>query len=161
MKSKNSFEYSLISPFKYDTPTEAQLTTSKLMFMAPSNNQIMQCSKLKQLYNKALLDFQLKIVSATAGKEIKQQDESENEEQDNPAESIVSVFYSSGADMGEVFQVFKDLICDRRICFLDGGKEELSKSLFDKLSFEDSERCLGEYLHHFLLTSQMKNKKSK
>ena len=65
----------------------------------------------------------------------------------------------SDIDYCKYVETFRELLINE-ICYLPNAIK-LTSPLFDKLSLDDTDTLLGEYLANFLLASQLKKLKGK
>lgn len=151
MKLNKQFEYELENPIEYHDGGD--LASSKnLVLLAPSFSQIKRAAKLKQGFFQAIKSFQ----------GDKKQDESKNkaanDESDFDADAVLTVLFMGDIDIAAYFEDFEKLLTSG-VCKVN-GKVELNSIMCSKLSVEDMEKLLAEYIVNFLLPASMRQKKA-
>lgn len=148
---KKEIEYILSEPIKYHHKGQ-ELETDKLILYSPSANQRKNAFKLAQLLSRALK-------SCMSLADMNKNRESINDDTEMDANAIVNLILMSDIEIEEFINIFEMLLLNG-IAKLD-GQENLTKTLIDRLSFDDLKNLLGEYIANFLSfsgTTQMKNK---
>lgn len=136
---KGDITYDLKTPFEYHGNGENR-TASVIILSAPSNKQRKPAAKLKQFFFQAINGLQ--------GDE---KADAEAKASDPKGSDIVALLMMSNVDANDVHEAFKGIITGG--CAMVEGATSLTDSLYDKLSFEDTEEMLGDYLVNFLIPS--------
>jgi hypothetical protein len=137
-KLKTEANFNLTTPFEYAHKGQAA-TASFIQLSAPTARNSPECSALKQAFFRAA-----KASGATT---------KESEEVTTPtgAEVIMALAMSQDVDLPEVLVVGRRLLTSG-IALVD-GEEKLTAALLDKMSDEDFQNLLGEFLVAFCLAS--------
>jgi len=145
-KKIRQFDFILNVPIKYaldGNETQAQLLALK----APSNKSRKYAAKLKQGFYKSIVALKDTFTESDTSSNKKE----ENDKFDG--EQVVQMLMMAGVvDFEDYLDNFKKLITNHGICRID-DKMPLNDHLFDEISYDDSERLLGDYLSTFLVSS--------
>ena len=136
---KGEITHELTTPFEYHGNGENK-TASVIILSAPSNKQRKHAAKLKQYFFQAINSLQ------GADKA-----EAEENAKDPKGSDIVALLMMSDVDANDIHEAFKGIITGG--CAMVEGATSLTDSLYEKLSFEDTEEMLGDYLVNFLIPS--------
>lgn len=79
------------------------------------------------------------------------------ENADIKGSEMIQIMYMSGADMGKVIVTAKALIKE---VGLIGGEKNVTMPMIDRMSPDDIDLCLGEYMANFILKSALLAMKS-
>ena len=134
----NDFAYELKTPISYHAGSDNKEAESVIL-SAPSNKQRRPAARLKQFFFQAI-------------KDLKAEDQAANDDGKKPKGSdIVALLMMSDVDANAVHDAFKDIATSG--CAMLDGAVSINDSLYEKMSFEDTEEMLGEYLVNFLIPS--------
>jgi hypothetical protein len=130
-----------------------------LDIFAPTRSQFSEVIKLKQGYFKAQGEVAARYMPLMKNIEeiksqLKKEDEQEQQSIDAQAKQIIEAIYTSDIDIEEYFKQFK-LLCVKGAVKTPLGTA-ITELLLDKLSINDLERLLGEYLAFFIVGSTAK-----
>ncbi|MCK5292964.1 MAG: hypothetical protein KAR39_13220 [Thermoplasmata archaeon] len=132
------FAYDLKTPIDYHSGSENKEAVSVIL-SAPSNKQRRAAARLKQFFFQAIND-------------LKTDDQQASDDSKKPKGSeIVALLMMSNIDANDVHDAFKDIAISG--CAMLDGAVSMNDSLYEKMSFEDTEEMLGEYLVNFLIPS--------
>ncbi len=136
-----TFEFSLSESISYHNKGESQEGHS-LTLTAPTVKARKKAAKLKQGVMRAVSSLQ-------GDANIKPEDKKSKE--DIKPEEILALIQMSSIEYDEYMDIFIDLLC-KGICKIE-DEIEMTAQLADKMSFEDTEKLMGEYLINFILGS--------
>jgi hypothetical protein len=139
-------EFTLSDPIKYQTGGE-HVEGVKLELTAPAVKNRKRAAKLKQGFMRCINDLP---------SEAKKSPEKKQDAKLNPDEVLV-ILQMGSIEYDEYIDIFVNLL-SRGVCKID-GKEDLTELLAEKISFEDLERLMGEYIVNFILGSLMETAK--
>ena len=100
------------------------------------------CAEIKSAFFSSITNL------PTDGAEEAKKDKSEINGKD-----MISMMYMSGTDMKKVIITAKEII---KAVGLLGGEKVVTQPLVDKMSPDDIENCLGEYMANFILKSALR-----
>lgn len=143
MKIKDSFDFALTSPIKYQSSGEHK-DGQLLVLTAPSNKQHALRVKIKQAYSRAIMSLQ----QSGAFDRVEKSDAKEKESEEVSGEAIISVLYASDIDMVQLHSDFKRLVCSG-VCKVE-DVEPMTDHIYDQMDCSDTDRLLGEYLAVFI-----------
>ena len=150
---KSEIEFCLTTPIKY-AGDGAQIDGFKLILKAPSG---------KNIYHRALLKQQLMIAfqwmesqkpkSSSADVASSKPDAklTDDDIKDVGDALALAIYAAPGVDIDRVLGEFSQLLTEGA-CSVEGEKD-LTKSLFDKISLDDVDAMLGQYLANFIMPS--------
>lgn len=159
----------LVDEVDFHDPNNGKaVKTSVITIQAPSRKH-RRATRLKCAYVKAWNEYVKGVASVFTEEQkeaererlkkeadkIKSQDpeESEKEEKKDPEDVIETLLACFDEDeMNGIYDALQELLADG--CGFLPGDIPLNKTVFDKLSYEDTEYILGRYLSDFLLSSQ-------
>ena len=147
---KSEIIVQLTTPLKYSANGGFE-EANELILKAPSNKHRRQANELKQGFFRALKG------SADASGNVETTANASDHE--TTGDEIVTALMMSDIDYCKYIETFRELLING-ICYVT-ETEKLTSPLFDKLSLDDTDTLLGEYLANFLLFSQLKKLKSK
>lgn len=155
----SEFSYELSTPIPYGSGGD-MAEGSSLSCYAPTNQIAKYCAILEQQYNKALMDFQIKFASFA-----KDDDDTKNKAKEAAAEAteeeqqdtILMMLFSS-AEMDKCMVAFQEIITFQHggkyaSCRID-GVQQLTKPLYDLLSYRDTKQLMGKYIVNFINSSR-------
>ena len=147
---KSEFDFSLSESIVYHSGNSAECTCDTLVLKAPSNKDRKRIFKVQQMFLQAT-----KSMMRMSEDHVNTPDPSDANA-DLDASMIVSVIMMSSVDFGD----FADAVCNLlyKNCYLDDDTK-LNETLFDKISLDDAQRLVGEYVANFLLPSWMQQTK--
>lgn len=100
------------------------------------------CADIKSAFFSSITNL------STDGAEEAKKDKSEISGKD-----MIQMMYMSGTDMKKVIITAKEII---KAVGLLGGEKVVTQPLVDKMSPDDIENCLGEYMANFILKSALR-----
>ncbi len=141
---KSEIIIQLTTPLQYSVNGQFE-DSHELILKAPSANRRRQCNELRQGFMKGMMGM------SNNSSDVKKADEDKKEEL-KPGD-IVTVLMMSDVDFGKYVETFREVLTSGACEVVEGVK--LTNPLFDKLSLQDQDTLLGEYLSNFLLASQL------
>lgn len=147
---KKEFEFILNEEIEYQVEGDIK-KTNKLLLKAPANINRRETYKLRQDLLKGMRE------AADFGNEQNQdqnQKLNKSSQDDLDASTVLAGLFMSSIDMTEYIETFEQLLLEE-CCFVD-GKVKLTELLLKKISTDDLELLLGEYVANFILPSWMK-----
>lgn len=148
---KSEIIVSLTTPIQYSADGGFK-DANELILKAPSNKHRRQANELKQGFFQAL-----KGSADTSGKVETTVDDAGDHE--TTGDEIITAIMMSKVDYGKYVETFRELLLND-VCYITDAVK-LTNPLFEKLSLEDTDTLLGEYLTNFLLASQLRKLKGK
>ena len=143
----SEIEVALTTPVPYKPAGSGEMVdATKVVLTAPSSKQLQYTVILKQGFFQALgsISDNTKPIS------------NDDKQIEMRGEDILSMmFMADNVEMTKIFLAAKELFRSG-VAKLD-GIQELNQPLIDKISAEDFEKILGEYLVNFILASALKN----
>lgn len=138
--------YELIDGFEYTNGKEV-VTAQFITLTAPSKKNMEHFVPIKQAVTAAIHEISEKSTSAT----VEEKEDSGEDEQSFSGDQIMGAMYAWSGNLYKVFlhaeQLFKNNTA------LVDGETKLIPALQDKMSTEDSEGLLGEYIANFIVPS--------
>lgn len=134
--------YTLINPIEYAWKGE-KTEGSFITLTAPTFKMITKAAPIKQAFMSAITEFQ-KNVSVEA-------DPSSSDGSNVTAKQIMQILYSSSINVNSLFLNAQELF-KSGLAMLD-GQQSLTVPLMEKMSVDDFEGLLGEYIANFILPS--------
>lgn len=134
-----TFDFTLSEPVDYQTGGE-NTKASMLELTAPSVNNRKRVAKLKQGFMRVINDL-----PETAKKEEKKDNEKVKPEE------ILTLIQMGSIEYDEYIDIFVNLLTSG-VCKIE-GEVAMTQLIAEKISFEDMERLMGEYLVNFILVS--------
>ena len=107
----------------------------------PTEKSAHRCADIKSAFLSSIANL------PTDGTEEAKKDKSEISGKD-----MIQMMYMSGTDMKKVIITAKEII---KAVGLLGGEKVVTQPLVDKMSPDDIEKCIGEYMANFLLKSAL------
>jgi len=150
---KSEFVFQLSNPLEYHEKGQIEFA-NELTLKAPSNRQRHQSAKLKQGFFRAI-----KSMADNTGRVETNADKSGEKEEELTGESVIEIIMMSSVDLVDYQESFRELILND-VCY--AKEQKLTAPMYDKLSDNDTEKLMGEYIANFLLSShlaKMGNKK--
>lgn len=148
---QDSFDYTLKQPLVLNSGGTKEATIKTLTFTAPSYRQRSKALSIKQSFIKASLAA-AKGVSTETDKKSKKVQEQDTAELDG---SMYFMMLNQGdADIAEYVEEFGELLTSG--CCTFNGSVTLGRVHFERISLEDVEAIIGEYLKRFLAPSLMR-----
>ncbi len=144
---QKTITFELTTPLKYAHKGE-EVEGMFVEMSAPTSRNLSECAFIKQAFMRSLPnDPTTQVVTDNETKEAITGDE------------VLTLMYMSGVDMSPVLGHARALFTSGVV--LVDGEEKITKPLFDKISQEDFEAMLGEYLINFILASALRTMKKK
>lgn len=141
------FEYELTSQF--DVMINGQMEPAiSITLKAPSSKNLTECGILKQAFFRALPDTE------------DVEDSDANIDDMKGEDILILISMSSDVSLSDVLITAKKLFSSKGIAQINGSTT-LTSPLADKLSIDDLEGMLGQYLVNFILASSLKRMKEK
>lgn len=139
-----SFTFELSEPVSYSSKGEVTQGTS-ITFYAPSAAQRKKVTKLKQFFFRALP----KEIDAEV-----ERDKTKNTEQaEITGEAIIALIAGSDADYSEFIELGRSLLCERNAKIDD--IEFLTAPILDRISIDELENMVGQYVANFIVKSAL------
>jgi hypothetical protein len=152
MSEETEFQYVLKQPFSYASHGE-QVDAKFIAFTAPTSKTSRECAALKQSFFRAMSER-----NEAGGQTVSTATEVETEIES--ADVIALLAMSKDVDLPEVMDIAKRLFQMPGIALVD-GETKFGTSLVDKVSIDDFEDMIGEYMVNFILASSLKRLKDK
>lgn len=144
------FNYTLLVPFKIAQSSGEFADTEFITLKAPTAKVIAETSALKQAFFRA---------SQETGDDAESKDvEVTPDIHGHDVISLLSI--SSTVDMPEIMEIAKKLFMAPGIAMV-GGDTKFKQEMFSRMSVDDFETMLGEYLVRFVLASSLKRMQQK
>ncbi len=145
---KTEFNYTLTTQFKYADGTGEQVPAKFITFYAPTRKCIKECSALKQAFFRAMNEQDTSKATGETEVEIESKD------------IMALLAISNKVDLPDVMEVAAQLFLLPGIALVD-GEHKFKTALMDRVSVDDFENMLGEYLLNFTLASSLAQLKEK
>jgi hypothetical protein len=149
----DEFQYPLLKPFNI-AKTGDEVEATFIRFHAPTSKVIKQCAALKQAFFRAMQEQQDKPSSAVPDVVDQKQPEIFGHDVMN----VIAI--STQVDLTEVMEIAKQLFQAPNIALVE-GEHKFGSAVIDRMSAEDLECALGEYLVNFILASALMRLKEK
>ena len=144
---KKEFEYKLIEGFDFQNTKAQKLETAQTLTMiAPSMNNRSYRTILQQSLMRAISDLQSR-------QNLNQSEEKQSQDALTGA-MIFSILSTSSINLEDCYNAFEKLLIGG-LCKINSSVN-LTADLFKKISLDDIECMLGEYIANFLIPSGMK-----
>lgn len=140
--SNSVFEFKLKNPISYQTP-EGMSETKVLILNAPSTENKKYVFKLQQNFLRALRSMSS---MASGNKESK-------EESEITGQDVLSILLMSDIEFEVVADQFAKIL--PYVCKVDSDVK-MTSTLVDRISIEDFQGLLGEYMANFIIPSWTK-----
>lgn len=125
----------------------------KLIMTAPSVSMMRYAMPLKQ----GLLSSMVKLNKQINAEQSK--DQGGENQGELTGEAVLSILYMSDLDINKYTETFKDLCAEGAVKLKNGDK--MQSHLIDKMSAEDFESLLGEYVANFIIGSLLSRTQTK
>lgn len=143
------FEFNLKDcELTYNENGVAQKSTH-LILKAPSNKQAKYADKLGQTVVRALMDLN--------GRNLSKENDPSKSSGDIDGEAVLFMLKSSSEDFYVVKELFLTFLLE--VCFLNGTKLITKHNIDNELSYNESNKIMGEYIANFLLFLPQDGKK--
>jgi len=145
---KTEFKYVLKSPFSYSKDgqvIDAQFITLK----APTSRTTTECASLKQAFFRAMSE-----------QEGGDADKADPDFDISGSDIMTLIAMSKSVDLPEVLAIGKKLFQQPGIALVD-GETKLGNELMNRMSVDDLEDLLGDYLVNFILASSLQRLREK
>jgi hypothetical protein len=136
--------YTLKTSFGYSSKGDT-IDATFLSLSAPNFLQIDKVAPIKQAFVSAISSMKSSLPSEL------QEVESEGEDEAISAKQCMQVLYASAVDISKVLQDAQKLLVSGVV--LVDGEIRLTRALLEKLTMEDFEGVLGEYIANFIMPS--------
>lgn len=141
-----TFDFTLSGPISYQATGE-NTQASMLELTAPSVKNRKKVAKLKQGFMRVINDL-----PETQKKEAQEQAEKEKGKSEAPdPQEILTLIQMGAVEYDEYIDIFVSLLVSG-ICKIE-GEVAMTQLIADKISFQDMEKLMGEYLVNFILVS--------
>lgn len=148
LDDQGEMRFMLTTPFDYSKGGE-QLTAEFIVCTAPSSNQMKECAFLKQAFFRALPDGD----SEASG-------EADPDDLDmSGSDVMMMIAQSDGVKLSDVLEVGWKLI-GSGVALVD-GEQKLTEPLIKKMSLDDLESLIGDYIVNFVIASSLKRMKER
>lgn len=144
---ENEFKFFPASSFHYDHKGE-RVDAQYVLCTAPTSKHRKECAFLKQAFWRSLKDAPEGDEDSKTGAATPKKDKIE------PEDVLILLAMSGNVDFGEALEVARRLLTGG-VALVD-GEEKLNGPLIDRLSNDDFERLIGEYLAFFPLRSSLR-----
>lgn len=145
-------KFQLSAPIEFAQKGEL-VYISELDLIAPTHRQRPLIIRLKQMVKKSLHDYALSLpTSKLPSAEM----DAPSTEDTGPAlagDLLIEILYLTDIDLVKFFDTAKELLGSGTVTV---GGEKFGTFSFQKLSDEDFERLVGDYVANFILTSMTK-----
>lgn len=150
--SETEFDFPLTQDFSYSHKGD-QVDARFIKLTAPTSRHSKECAALKQAFFRAQNSF---VAQA------RESDAEPSGEKITGDDVIMMMAASKDVDLPDVFDVARKLFTSGTIAVVDGEPGcRLTSALVDKMSQEDFEVMLGEYLVNFTLASSLEKMNDK
>ena len=153
MEFKSEFEFTLNSPIKYQSQGDHHHDGRLLVLKAPSNKVRANRAKLKQAFMASVSEGEQKVSDAAEN-----QKDTVIADDEMPDYILMMLYASKSINMAEVLDEFMNLLTIGKCCKVEGA-EDLTKSMFEEMDADDTDRLLGEYMANFIIASFLKKMK--
>jgi hypothetical protein len=144
------FQYSLKRSFSYSHKGDT-VDAKFITLTAPTSRTAKECSALKQAFFRAMSEQQTVTSSG----------EATNTDLEIEGGDVMALLaMSTEVDLPDVLDVGKKLFQQPGIALVD-GEAKLGGTLIDRMSLDDFEDMLGEYMVNFILASSLTRLKDK
>lgn len=150
---KTEFDFPLTTPFTY-SHQGSQVEATFIRLTAPTSRHMRECAALKQAFGRANAALADRAAVQAGARKSEQQDEAITGE-----DVILMMAASTVIEYPDVLDVAKKLFSGG-VAMID-GETRLRGELVDRMSQDDFESMLGEYLVNFTLASLLEKKKEK
>lgn len=140
------------STFQFNEKGE-MVDATKIVFRAPSMQDIKITTKLKQLISKGTMDAMKILGSEVIEALTKVGDKTETDEDDKMPSGALSMIYSSDIDINKIFDLFKELVVNTGNATMNNSTTNLSASMISKMQLTEFERMADCYLSAFIKAS--------
>lgn len=138
MSNQDIHDVELSQPLEYSSKGQAMEAKSITLY-APTRKAFKHNAKLKQLTMQAMASMAESRTASTA-------DSSENELR---GKDLMTMLYASDIDIDELSNTFQTIVTNSSAAKI--GDETITEHLLDKLSMDDYDNLMGEYIVTFLL----------
>ena len=145
---QTEFQYVLKQPFTYASKGE-NVEAKFIELTAPTSKTTHECAALKQAFFRAMSERE--GTGETA-------DETDLEVEGSDVMSLIAM--SKDVDLPEVLDLGKRLFQMPGIALVD-GETKLGNAVVERMSLDDFEDMLGEYMVNFILASSLRRLKEK
>ncbi len=145
---KTEFNFTLTTQFQYAEGSGEQISAKFITFHAPTRKSIKECSALKQAFFRAMNEQDTSKATGETEVEIESKD------------IMALLAISNKVDLPDVMEVAASLFQIPGIALID-GEHKFKTALMDRVSVDDFEAMLGEYLLNFTLASSLNQLKEK
>jgi len=127
-----------------------------LLLKAPGNIHAKYCAKISRAFFDAASSMSAKQKQSIVSKSTEAPQESVEDSEQGAASIVMIMSVSEYFD--DAFDAFRDLLCytnpqkKGQICEIE-EKTFMTKTLFDTMSLDDTNRLMGEYIQNFLIPS--------
>ena len=150
-----TLDYRLSQPVPYADQGET-VEGEVLVCTAPKGKNRKDVTKLKQMFFRSLPDQDsASIEKAQAAKELKEEEASEEDISINGNEILFIVMQSAKVEYDDFIELGRKVLSSG-CCSIDGVKE-VNSTIIDRLSVEELENVVGEYVAFFIVSSAMKS----
>lgn len=147
---KTEFQYVPKVPFKYSLKGE-MVNVKFITLTAPTSKTTRECAALKQAFYRAMGERE-KEISGESDDSI---------DADIDGSDVMSLLaMSKDVDLPDVMDIGKKLFQMPGIALVD-GETKLGNEVFGRISVDDFEDMLGEYMINFILASSLRKLKEK
>lgn len=152
----SEFNFELTSPIQYGAGGDMAEGTSLTVY-APNNPVSKYCAFIEAQYNKAVIDFQIKFAHLATEDTRKQAEEKATELSEQDQQDTILMMLFSSSDMDKCMVAFQELLTysfgKYASCRVD-GIQQLTRPLYDQLSYRDTKQLMGKYIVNFINSSR-------
>lgn len=139
MSKQKEITIELGSPIAISTGSDEK-EIDFISLSAPTGKIAHICADLKGAFFKAVSNLK------------EEASEKEEDKEDIKGSDIINMMYLAGIDMGKVIISAQMLI---KAVGSAGGEKAMTQPMIDRMSPDDIEKCLGEYMANFILKSAL------
>jgi len=147
---KTEFQYVLKSPFSYASKGET-IEAKFVVLTAPTSRTTHECAALKQAFFRAMGEQD--STTATGAEQA-------SDYTIEGPDIMTLLAMSKNVDFPDVLEVAKRLFQMPGIALVD-GETKFGSALIDRMSIDDLEDMLGQYMVNFILASSLKRLQDK
>jgi len=146
---KTEFQYVLKTPFSYAHKGET-INAKFVVLKAPTSRTTDECAALKQAFFRAMSDTEGSGGSGEADPDMKIEG----------SDVMAMLAMAKNVDLPEVMNVAKKLFQQSGIALID-GETKFGNELMNRMSVDDLEDMIGDYMVNFILASSLKRLREK
>lgn len=145
---ENEHVYTIQVPMNYGTKSGGSEQATFITLLPPSSRNAKECAFLQQAFFRAV------------DREMKGGDSEGDISKVTGADVIQTIAMSRDVTLGDVYATAETLFTKGKVALVE-GEVSLTKPIYDRLSMEDVEGLLGDYLVFFILASSLQRMRDK